>query len=33
MILDAVLDGFGLAFLPLDKVQEDLASSRLVRVL
>lgn len=33
MILDAVLDGFGLAFLPLDQVQEDLASGRLVRVL
>ncbi|MEX5684671.1 MULTISPECIES: LysR family transcriptional regulator [Pseudomonas] len=33
MILDAVLDGFGLAFLPLDQVQEDLDSGRLVRVL
>lgn len=33
MILDAVLDGFGLAFLPEDQVQEHLTGGRLVRVL
>jgi DNA-binding transcriptional LysR family regulator len=33
MLLDAALDGFGLAHLPLDQVEEHLASGRLRRVL
>lgn len=33
LILDAAIDGLGLAYLPLDQVTEHLASGRLVRVL
>ncbi|PZU44086.1 MAG: LysR family transcriptional regulator [Sphingomonas sp.] len=33
LILDAALDGHGLAYLPLDQVQSDLEAGRLVRVL
>lgn len=33
LILDAALDGHGLAYLPLDQVQPDLEAGRLVRVL
>lgn len=33
LILDAALDGHGLAYLPLDQVQPDLDAGRLVRVL
>ncbi|KAJ32883.1 LysR family transcriptional regulator, partial [Agrobacterium tumefaciens] len=33
LILDAAIDGIGLAYMPLDQVTEHLASGRLVRVL
>jgi len=33
LILDAALDGHGLAYLPLDQVQQHIEAGRLVRVL